>query len=118
MNQIEFEIGGQNRGFIIGLGFLGDMLNHFDTDIQGIGRMALNNNIFALTPACVYYGHKHWCISNKKPIDFTIYDVEGWLSEVENGMFNDNVQSLLVIMTETLTKHLGHLIGDKGEKKN
>ena len=119
MNKLIFEIGGEQRGFIIGLGFLGDMLNHFDTDIQGIGKMAINNNIFALCPTCVYYGHKHYCMSEKKPIDFTLYDVEQWLLDLENGMFNKNVQELLSLMTKTLTSHLGHLIGEEGkEKKN
>lgn len=117
MNKLEFEIGGKNRGFIIGLGFLGDMLIHFDTDIQGLGRMAVNNNIFALCPSVVYYGHKHYCISNRLPIDFTIYDVEGWFMDLDKGMFNDNVQQLLTMMTETLSKHLGHLVGEEGESK-
>ena len=117
MNKIEFEIGGKKRGFIVGLAFLGDMLNHFETDINGLGKMMQKNNIFAICPTSVYYAHKHYCISNKQPVDFDIYEVEDWFVGLENGMLNKNVQELLSMIVTTLTKHLGHLTGDDGDSK-
>ena len=106
MNQIKLDIGGQERGFLLGLGFLGDMLIHFDTDIQGLGEIAVNNNIFALAPACVYYGNKHYCMNERQVFDIRFSDVDEWFLKLENGIMGKEVQGLLSMMTKTLTAHM------------
>jgi hypothetical protein len=108
MNFIQFKIGGKPRGFKLGLGFLGDVLNHYDTDLQGFGRMAVRNP-FSLTPAILYYAHKHECIRKGKPIDFELHDVEDWIEEMPKTLSNPDIEKLMILMMESIKKHLPQL---------
>lgn len=113
MNHIQFEIGGELRGFRMGVGFLGDVLDYLKVDIVEFGDMVVKNP-FKLQPAILYYAHYHDCKRKSLPTDFTIEDVEDWIEEVESGVFNENILKASVILHDSLVKHLPKT--DKKEK--
>lgn len=118
MNEIKFNIGGEVRGFKIGLGFLGAIQLHFDTNMMGLGHIMVNNP-FATTPAIVYFAHKSYQQSAKKPIDFTITDVEDWLDALPDWREDKNIEQLLTIMLDSIQKYIPKTKEeDTGEKKN
>ncbi len=122
MNYIEFSLGNKVRGFKMGLGFLGDVLKHYDTDIVGFGEFT-TKNIFDVTPTVLYYAHKHDCIRKGIPVDFEIYHVSDWLDELDNPLEDKNVAACMTMLIDTITKYLPVLKDDKkksvkDEKKN
>lgn len=90
MNYIKFEIGGKTRGFKFGLGFLGDIQNHFNIDLVQMHQMIEKNPLLFL-PAMLYFGHKHDCIRNHEPIDFELFHFEDWIVEMDKGVSNENL---------------------------
>ena len=105
MNQVIFEIGGEERGFKIGLGFLGDLLKHYDTDIMGVGHMMVKNP-YDMTPTVLYHSHRHYCLRNSKVIDFSIYDVQDWVESLKDPMNDPNIEHLLKILVDDIKKFL------------
>ena len=101
MNYIEFEIGGKKRGFSLGL---------------GLGQLMVKNP-FSVTPSILYYGHKHDCIRLKKPIDFELWNIEDWVEDMPNTLNNENIEKLMLILIESIKKHLPKDEEDKGSKK-
>ena len=115
MNYIEFEIGGKLRGFKLGLGFIGDILQHYDTDMMGLGKLLVNNP-FSATPAILLYGNKHDSIRKGLPFDIKMYEVEDWIEDIENGLQNKNIEALMVILLESVKKHLPQVPEEKPTK--
>lgn len=105
MNQIEFNIGGENRRFNFGLKFLGDILNHFDTDMGGFGEL-IDKNPYHTRPAILYFAHLASVQRNQKPVTFTLEDVIYWVDEMENGISNPNVVQAVQLVLESVTRHL------------
>lgn len=116
MNYINFNIGGKDRGFQLGLGFLGDVLKHYNTDLVGLGDLMVQNP-FSVTPTILYYGHKHNCIRRKEAIDFEMYDVEDWIDELPNTLNNENIEKLLLLMFDSVKKHLPKVDEEPSKKK-
>lgn len=119
MNEIEFEIGGKVRRFKLGLGFLGELLSHFDTNMMGLGRIMVNNP-FSTTPAILYLSHKSYCMLNAVPVDFTLQQVEVWIEELEDWQNDKNIEALLGVLFESIQKYIPQQKGEgaKDEKKN
>jgi len=105
MNYIEFEIGGKLRGFKLGLGFIGDILQHYDTDMMGLGKLLVNNP-FSATPTILFLGHKHDSIRKGLPFDVKMFEVEDWVEEIEDGLQNKNIEALMVLLLESVKRHL------------
>lgn len=114
MNCIEFEIGGKLRGFKFGLKFLGDILEHFDTDIVGFGEM-LDSNPFKTRPAILYFGHLADTQRKGHPLTFSFDDVMDWVEDLEGGVSNPNVISAIMLVLESVKIHIPK--SDKPEKK-
>lgn len=113
----EFEIGGKVRGFRFGLGFLGDILEHFDTDIMGFGEL-LTKNPYKCVPNVLYYAHQRDCEKKEIPFDVKKSDVIDWIDEIENGVNNKNIVEALRLIVDVVKKHLPKVEGSEGEKKN
>ena len=105
MNYIEFEIGEKLRGFKLGLKFLGDILEHYDTDIVGFGEL-LDNNPFQTRPAILYFAHLADVQRKNQPVTFTLNDVIDWVDELEGGISNDNVIQTVMLVLESVKKHI------------
>lgn len=105
MNQVIFEIGGEERGFKLGVGFLGDLLKHYDQDIMGIGHLMVKNP-YDMTPTILFFAHKHYCLRQSRIIDFTIYDVQDWIEELKDPMNDPNIENLLKMLVDDIKKYL------------
>lgn len=105
MNRIEIEIGGKLRAFRLGLHFLGEILNHFDTDISGLGSLMVTNPYKAV-PAIIYFGHAYECKKSGKAIDFTILDCSEWVEELENTYSNEVIHTLTKVLVDSLRKNV------------
>lgn len=105
MNYIEIEIGGKKRGFKFGLGFLGDILEHFDIDVGGFGEM-LSKNPFKAIPAIIYFGHAYDVKKKGQIVDFSLLDVDEWVEELEHGYANENIEALLNVLLDSMRKNV------------
>lgn len=118
MNYIEFEIGSKLRGFKFGIGFLGDIMKHYNVDLLGFGEL-LTKNPFSATPAILYFGHYHNCVRKGAPITFTIHDVEDWVDAIENPLNDANLVEATKRCIDSITKYLPKVEEEeKGEKKS
>lgn len=80
MNSIKLTIGGKNRSFRLGLGMLGDVMDHLDVGADKMDRM-ISQNPFKAIPVMMYFAHVHECKKAGEAIDFTIEDFKEWLDE-------------------------------------
>ena len=119
MNYIEFQIGGKLRGFKFGIGFLGDILKHYDVDIIGFGDL-ISKNPFSVLPAILYYGHYHDIVRKGGAIDFKLYTVEDWVEDIENPMNDANMVSVTERCINSVIKYLpkNENKAVEGEKKS
>lgn len=118
MNYIEVEIGGKKRGFTFGLGFLGDILEYFNTDVVGFVRLT-ESNPFKAVPAILYFAHRYTVRKNGGAVDFELIDVDGWIEELENSYANEKVDTILGVLIESMKKHIPGLaeISEEPKKK-
>ena len=116
MNQIDFNIGGENRRFNFGLKFLGDVLRHFDTDMGGFGEL-IDKNPFQTRPAILYFAHLASVQRNNKPVTFTLDDVIDWVDEMDQGISNPNVIQAVELVLESVKRHLPKTTDTDGSKK-
>lgn len=117
MNYVEFHIGGKSRGFKFGLGFLGDLIQHYNTDLSGLGRVMVNNP-FSVAPACLYYAHYHDCARKGVPVDFTIHDAQDWMDELDDPLNDKNVAGAIKVAVATITRYLPKPEEGEDQKKN
>jgi hypothetical protein len=101
MKQITLNIGGQDRVFYFGLGFLGNLLESENIGINDIDAK-LAENPFKWIPLIMFYscafGFKR---KNENPL-FDAFDVADWIDEV--GMDNEVVTSFFKAFTQSLVK--------------
>lgn len=116
MNRIEFQIGDAKRGFSLGLGFLGRIIAHFDTDLIGFGNL-MAKNPFLVTPAILFESHKIDCEINGQPVDFTIHDVSEWVEGLEGTINNGKIENLLIMLMDSINAHLPKKEVDEDKKK-
>ena len=117
MNYIEFQVGGKLRGFKFGIGFLGDILKHYDTDLQGFGNI-VSKNPFSVLPALLFYGHYHDAIRKGATIDFTIYNVEDWVDLVDDPLNDKNFVSAIQRCIDSIVRYLPKAEEGEEQKKN
>ncbi|HUS89828.1 MAG TPA: hypothetical protein VMW91_10810 [Desulfosporosinus sp.] len=105
MNRIEIEIGGKLRTFIFGLGFLGEILDYLDTNVEGLGKM-MDRNPFKVIPAILYFGHKSELEITGRPVDFTFNDACTWVEEMENSYAHPDIEKVLKHMISSMRKNV------------
>jgi hypothetical protein len=111
MKQITITIGGQNRVFHFGLGFLGNLLeteNIAMTDID----IKLAENPFKWIPLIMFHSCAFGFKRRNEFPDFDAFDVAEWIDEA--GMDSDVVISFFTAFKESLTKDVPE---DKSTKK-
>ena len=101
MNQIKLTIGGEERVFHFGLGFLGNLLETENIAMTEID-VKLAENPFKWIPTIMYhscaFGFKR---KNEFPL-FDAFDVADWIDEV--GMDNEVIVSFFTAFRQSLTK--------------
>jgi hypothetical protein len=98
MKSIILNIGGQERVFHFGLGFLGNLLEETNTNMVDFDEKRLANP-FKWVPLMMFHSCAWGFIREGKTVDFTIQDMINWIDEtdLENlQKFNDGFLNSLV----------------------
>jgi hypothetical protein len=111
MKQITLTIGGEDRLFHFGLGFLGNLLESEKIAMTEIDAK-LAENPFKWIPLIMYYSCAYGYKRRNEFPNFDAFDVAEWIDEV--GMDNEVVTSFFQAFTQSLTKDVPE---DKSKKK-
>ena len=103
-NFVEIEIGGKLRAFRFGLEVIGDIQEHLDLDIAGVGRMSIRNP-FKIVPVIFFYGHKYETQERGRLVDFTISDFAKWIGEFEDTYAHPDIDGVLKVFFDTVIKY-------------
>lgn len=111
MNKITLNIGGQDRIFFFGLGFLGNLLETENIAMNEIDAK-LAQNPFKWIPLIMFHSCAFGFKRRNEFPDFDAFDVAGWIDEV--GMNSEVVTSFFKAFAQSLTKDVPE---DKSKKK-
>lgn len=103
-NFIEIEIGGKIRAFRFGLEVIGDIQEHLDVDVTGLGRLSIKNP-FKLVPVIFFYGHSFETKERGRLIDFTISDFAKWISEFDQTYAHPEIDGVLTVFFDAVIKY-------------
>ena len=103
-NFVEIEIGGKTRAFRFGMEAIGDIQEHLDLDIGGIGRMSIRNP-FKIVPVIFFYGHSYETKERGRLVDFTISDFAKWVSEFEGTYAHPEIDGVLKVFFDSVIKY-------------
>jgi len=111
MKQITLELGGKDRVFYFGLGFLGNLLESEKIDMTEIDAK-IAQNPFKWIPLIMYYSYAFGFKRKNENPDADTYDFSEWIDEV--GMDGKAVTDFFTAFTQSLTKDVPE---DKSKKK-
>jgi hypothetical protein len=112
MKQITLNIGGEDRVFYFGLGFLGNLLESENLSIDEIGYKCIGNP-YKWNTLIMFYSLEYGYIRKGETPNFTKHDVTEWLEDA--GGFNSEVfKSWEKAFTQSLTKDVPQ---EKSKKK-
>ena len=105
MNLIERKIGGEVRAFRFGLGFLGEVLDVLNTDIEGLGKEMVRNP-YKVIPLVLFLGYRSEREISNLPMDVEMKDVHQWLEEIEGSYSDPVVMDITKCMMDNILKYL------------
>ena len=111
MKQITLHIGRQDRIFYFGLGFLGNLLEKENIEMNEIDAK-IAQNPFKWIPLIMFYSAAYGFTRRNEFADFDAFDVAEWIDEV--GMENEVVISFFTAFRNSLVKDVPE---DKSKKK-
>jgi hypothetical protein len=111
MKQITLNIGGEDRVFYFGLGFLGNLLETENISMTEIDAK-LAENPFKWIPLIMFYSCAYGFKRKGEFAPFDAFDLAEWIDEV--GMDSEVVTSFFQAFTQSLTKDVPE---DKSKKK-
>lgn len=82
MKQITLNIGGEDRVFYFGLGFLGRLLDETNTSMSDFDRLRTENP-FKWIPLMMFHSCSYGYIRENKEPDFVLQDVINWIDETD-----------------------------------
>lgn len=82
MKQITLNIGGKDRVFYFGLGFLGRLLDETQTNMQDFDRLRMENP-FKWIPLMMFHSCAYGYIRENKTPDFELQDVINWIDDTD-----------------------------------
>jgi len=82
MKSITLNIGGQERVFHFGLGFLGNLLEETNTNMADFDDKRLSNP-FKWVPLMMFHSCAYGYIREGKTVDFTLQDMINWIDETD-----------------------------------
>lgn len=83
MKSITLNIGGEDRVFYFGLGFLGNLLETENILFEEIGDKLLKNS-YKWMPLVMYHSLAWGYIRKGEPVLFDAFDVADWIDELED----------------------------------
>ena len=111
MKQITLTIGGEERIFYFGLGFLGNLLEKENINMTDIDA-ELTSNPFKWIPRIMYHSCAYGYIRKNEFAPFDAFSVSEWIDDV--GMDSEVVKSFFTAFNQSLTKDVPE---DKTKKK-
>jgi inorganic pyrophosphatase len=112
MKNITLNIGGQDRIFHFGLGFIGNLLHQSNLQMHEIDAK-IQENPFKWVPEIMYQSLNYGYIRKGINADFDAFDVSEWIDD-EGGFESDVVKSFFVGFVNSLNKDVPQ---DKTVKK-
>ena len=82
MKQITLNIGGKDRVFYFGLGFLGRLLDETNTNMTDFDKLRMENP-FKWIPLMMFHSCAYGYIREGKEPDFVLQDVINWIDDVD-----------------------------------
>lgn len=102
MKQIILNIGGQDRTFYFGLGFLGNLIEK-----SGVGMNEIDTKIaenpFKWIPEIMFHSLSFGFIRKNEPFDFDAFDIAEWIDN-DGGFECENVKAFFDAFTQSLIK--------------
>lgn len=80
MKKITLNIGGKERDFYFGLGFLGRLLDETETNMADFDRLRAENP-FKWVPLMMFHSCAYGYVREGKQPDFTLQDFINWIDE-------------------------------------
>lgn len=105
MKKITLNIGGQDRNFYFGLGFLGRLLDETNTNMVDFDRLR-SENPFKWIPLMMFHSCAYGYIRDGKEPNFTLQDVINWIDD-----------STVEVLQSFNTAFVNSLIKDVPEQK-
>jgi len=102
MKQITLNIGGKERVFYFGLGFLGNLLEKTGVQMHEIDAK-IQGNPFKWMPEIMYYSLAYGYIRKNENPDFDTFDVSDWIDD-EGGFESKNVTDFFNAFRQSLQK--------------
>ena len=104
MKQITLNIGGQDRIFYFGLGFLGNLIEK-----SGVGMNEIDTKIaenpFKWIPEIMYHSLAFGFIRKNETLTFDAFDVAEWIDE-DGGFESENIKRFFEAFTNSLIKNV------------
>jgi hypothetical protein len=119
MNYIKLTIGGKERGFKFGLGFLGEAFNNLGFTVTELDT-ELSKNPFKVIPELMYQSALYNCLRSGEKPDFDKYIMSDWIDEA-GGLASPVVLEFLQGITKSMTKDVPkedlEVVEEEGAKK-
>jgi len=81
MNQITLNIGGEDRVFYFGLGFLGNLLENEGIQLQEVETKLVENG-YKWMPLIMWHSLSYGYIRKNEKMPFSVYDISEWIDEL------------------------------------
>jgi len=115
MKQITLNIGGQDRVFYFGLGFLGNLIEKSGVAMHEIDAK-IQENPFKWMPEIMYHSVAFGFIRQNQEIPFTTFEVADWI-DADGGFDSKVVISFFEAFRQSLVKDVPSQAEDKKKVK-
>ena len=109
----KLELGGKERTFYFGLGFLGMIVDKTTTTLENL-KDDVKKNPFKVIPELMYYSLEYGYLRNGLQPEFNKYDVSEWIDD-EGGFESKLVMDFISALGQSMDAKLPE---DKTVKKN
>jgi len=113
MKSIVLNIGGKDRTFYFGLGFLGNLLEKENIGFQDIDTK-IKENPFKWIPLIMFYSLAFGFTRKNENPDFDAFDVSEWVDEI--GADNSIVNDFFIAFRQSLVKDVPESKTDSKKK--
>lgn len=100
----KIKIGGKERTFHFGMGFLGLFIENTDTTMETL-ETDISKNPFKVLPELMYYSLSYGYIRKDLEVKFNKYDVSDWIDE-DGGVDSKSVTEFINKLGESMNPNL------------
>lgn len=100
---IQLNLGGQKRGFKVGLYVIGELTKSLNIPIGDIEKAFTERPLESIANL-LYHSAAYNCIRKGEDVDFTLLDVYEWIDEA--GLESQEIQDFIKAVTDSFNKHV------------